>query len=391
VTETTPELSARLLSRIADIPAAEWDALAAAPGGAVHPFVRHAFFLALEQSGSVGGKTGWTPVHAALWDGDRLCGVAPLYLKTHSQGEYVFDHGWAEAYERAGGRYYPKLLCAVPFTPVTGPRLLAGGDAAAEAQLMGALPQIAAQLKTTSLHINFPDEDLWRRLGSEGYLLRQDQQFHWENAGYTCFGDFLAALSSIKRKNLRRERAQALEAGIEIEWVTGSDLREHHWDAFFEFYMDTGSRKWGSPYLTRNFFSLVSAAMPEQILLVMAKREGRYIAGALNFIGADALYGRNWGATEHHPFLHFEVCYYQAIDFAISRGLARVEAGAQGAHKLARGYLPTPTYSAHWIADPGFRRAVADYLKRERAAVSDHIDELAAHSPFRKGSGDVSG
>jgi hypothetical protein len=388
VTSQAPDLSARLFSRIAEIPPAAWDGLAAAPGEPVHPFVRHAFLLALEQSGSVGGKTGWTPAHVALSAGERLQGLAPMYVKSHSYGEYVFDHGWAEAYERAGGRYFPKLLCAAPFTPVTGPRFLTGGDAAAEAQLMAALPQFAAHFKASSVHVNFPDEGLWRRLGESGYLLRQDQQFHWENAGYTDFAEFLGALSSIKRKNLRRERAQALEAGIEIEWITGGDLREHHWDAFFEFYMDTGSRKWGSPYLTRKFFSLAGASMPEQILLVMAKREGRYVAGALNFIGADTLYGRNWGAIEHHPFLHFEVCYYQAIDFAIARGLRRVEAGAQGAHKLARGYLPTPTYSAHWIADPGFRRAVADYLKRERAAVAERIEELSERSPFRKGQPD---
>jgi hypothetical protein len=239
-------------------------------------------------------------------------------------------------------------------------------------------------MKVSSAHLNFVSAEVWERLGALGFLQRTDQQFHWENAGYSCFGDFLAQLSSMKRKNLRRERAQALEAGIEIEWVTGGDLREHHWDAFFEFYMDTGSRKWGSPYLTREFFSLVGAAMPDRVLLVMAKREGRYVAGALNFIGSDALYGRNWGAIEHHPFLHFEVCYYQAIDFAIARELKRVEAGAQGAHKLARGYLPVPTYSLHWIADPGFRRAVSNYLEQERAAVAEGIEELAAHSPFRK-------
>jgi uncharacterized protein len=376
--------TAQLHDRIAEIPAQVWDALACPPGAAVNPFVLHAFLAALEASGSVGGDTGWDPAHLTVSIDGRVAGAAPLYVKSHSYGEYVFDHSWADAYARAGGRYYPKLLCAVPFTPATGPRLLAAGDPDAEDLLARSLQQIAGQMKVSSAHLNFVSAEVWRRLGALGFLQRTDQQFHWENGGYSCFADFLGQLSSMKRKNLRRERAQALEAGIEIEWVTGSDLREYHWDAFFAFYMDTGSRKWGSPYLTRAFFSLVGAAMPERVLLVMAKRQGRYIAGALNFIGSDTLYGRNWGAIEHHPFLHFEVCYYQAIDFAISRGLKRVEAGAQGAHKLARGYLPVPTYSLHWIADPGFRRAVANYLSQEREAVAEGIEELAAHSPFRR-------
>jgi predicted N-acyltransferase len=305
-------------------------------------------------------------------------------MKSHSQGEYVFDHSWAEAYQRAGGRYYPKLLCAVPFTPVTGPRLLTGGDVAAESLLATSMQQVATKLGVSSLHINFPDEAVWQRLAGCGFLQRQDQQFHWENKGYKCFGDFLAELTSIKRKNLKRERSQALEAGIEIEWVTGSDLKEHHWDAFFEFYMDTGGRKWGQPYLTRKFFSLIGERMSAQVLLIMARRQGRYIGGALNLIGADTLYGRNWGTIEHHPFLHFEVCYYQAIDFAIAKGLKRVEAGAQGAHKLARGYLPNPTYSLHWIADPGFRKAVDRYLAEERIAVSQDIAAMREHAPFKK-------
>lgn len=376
--------TARLHDRIADIPAQVWDALACAPGQSVNPFVLHAFLKALEDSGSTGGDTGWDPAYLTVTVDGRIAGAAPLYAKAHSYGEYVFDHGWADAYARAGGRYYPKLLCAVPFTPATGPRLLAGGDPGTEDLLARSIQQITGQMKVSSAHLNFVPEDLWRRLGAQGFLQRTDQQFHWENAGYSRFADFLGQLSSMKRKNLRRERTQALENGIQIDWVTGSDLRETHWDAFFEFYMDTGSRKWGSPYLTRAFFSLVGAAMPERVLLVMARRGGRYIAGALNFIGSDTLYGRNWGAIEHHPFLHFEVCYYQAIDFAISRGLKRVEAGAQGAHKLARGYLPVATYSLHWIADPGFRRAVANYLTQERAAVAEGIEDLAAHSPFRR-------
>jgi hypothetical protein len=382
------QASARLHERIADVPAGVWDALACPDGAPVNPFVLHGFLKALEDSDSVGGDSGWRPAHLALSRGSSTVGVAPLYLKSHSYGEYIFDQSWAEAFQRAGGRYYPKLLCAVPFTPATGPRLLAGGDAETEDILAQTMRQFAAQMKVSSVHVNFVPEDLWQRLGAAGFLQRTDQQFHWVNEGYPTFDAFLSALSSMKRKNLRRERAQALEAGVTIEWVTGAELREHHWDAFFEFYMDTGIRKWGSPYLTRAFFSLVGAAMPERVLLVMASRAGRYIAGALNFIGSDTLYGRNWGAIEHHPFLHFEVCYYQAIDFAIARGLKRVEAGAQGAHKLARGYLPVPTYSAHWIADPGFRRAVAHYLEQERAAVAEGIDELAAHSPFRRGGSD---
>jgi predicted N-acyltransferase len=381
--------SARLHERISEIPAATWDALACPPGAAVNPFVLHAFLQALEDSGSVGGDSGWGPAHLALTIDGRIAGVAPAYLKSHSYGEYIFDQSWAEAYARAGGRYYPKLLCAVPFTPATGPRLLAGGDFEIETLLGRTLQQMVRQMKVSSAHINFADAAAADRLGAQGFLRRTDQQFHWDNNGYSSFNDFLNQLSSIKRKNLRRERAQSLESGITIEWVTGADLREHHWDAFFEFYMDTGSRKWGSPYLTRAFFSLVGAAMPDHVLLVMAKRGGAYIAGALNFIGSDALYGRNWGAIEHHPFLHFEVCYYQAIDFAIARGLARVEAGAQGAHKLARGYLPRTTHSLHWIADPGLRRAVAHYLDQERAAVAEGIAELAEHAPFRKDGGIV--
>lgn len=381
------DASATLHARIQDIPRAAWDALANPPGSAFHPFAAWDFLAALEESGSVGGRTGWRPAHVALRRGADLIGLAPAYLKAHSYGEYVFDQGWAEAFERAGGRYYPKVLCAVPFTPVTGPRLLAGGNLEAEGLLAEALKRAAQTHGLSSLHVNFVERPVWERLGAQDFLQRTDQQFHWTNAGYGCFADFLAALSSQKRKTLRRERAQALDAGITIEWATGRDLTEAHWDAFFAFYMDTGNRKWGSPYLTRTFFSLIGERMAEQVLLVLAKREGRYIAGALNFIGSGTLYGRNWGAIEQHPFLHFEVCYYQAIDFAIARGLGRVEAGAQGAHKLARGYLPTPTYSAHWIADPGFRRAVAHYLEQERAAVAEGIEDLAAHSPFRKPAG----
>jgi predicted N-acyltransferase len=296
----------------------------------------------------------------------------------------VFDQGWAEAFERAGGDYYPKLQVAVPFTPVTGPRLLTGGDTAAREPLAHAMMAFAEKLKVSSLHITFAEQDETESLRRLGFLERHDRQFHWHNEGYATFADFLAALSSIKRKNLRRERAEAVKAGIEIEWLTGSDLKEAHWDVFFAFYMDTGSRKWGSPYLTRKFFSLVGQSMADRILLVMAKRDGRYVAGALNFIGSDTLYGRNWGALEHHPFLHFELCYYQAIDFAIAKGLRVVEAGAQGAHKLARGYLPVRTQSAHWIAHAGLRNAVANYLSQERRAIGEEMDALADHAPFKK-------
>jgi predicted N-acyltransferase len=316
-----------------------------------------------------------------------LLGCAPCYAKTHSQGEYVFDQGWAEAFERAGGDYYPKLQVAVPFTPVTGPRLLARPGPQAEA-VRGALGDALAEITTaselSSAHVTFLTEPEWNALGKRGFLQRTDQQFLWENAGYATFEDFLGQLSSRKRKTIRRERKEALGPGIELCWLTGSDLTEEIWDAFFAFYMDTGSRKWGRPYLTREFFSLVGQTMRDQVLLVMAKRAGRWIAGAINFIGADTLYGRNWGAVEHHPFLHFEVCYYQAIDYAIAHKLKRVEAGAQGEHKLARGYLPHTTYSAHFIANPGLRRAVAEYLARERAYVQAAGEELAAAAPFRK-------
>jgi predicted N-acyltransferase len=310
----------------------------------------------------------------------------PCYLKSHSQGEYVFDHGWADAYERAGGRYYPKLQASIPFTPVTGKRLLVrpgGEQGEREALLLQAAVQVADRLGVSSLHVTFPTRAEWQLAGELSFLQRTDQQFHWRNEDYRSFDEFLAALTSRKRKAIRKERREALAGGIEIEWVTGRDLTEAHWDAFFAFYMDTGSRKWGSPYLTRTCFSLLGETMADRMLLVLAKRSGRYVAGALNVIGPDALYGRYWGGIEDHPFLHFEVCYYQAIEFAIAHKLVFVEAGAQGAHKLARGYLPVETYSAHYIADPALRRAVADYLARERLAVSHEIALLAGESPYR--------
>lgn len=366
---------------------AAWDACANPDGEPYNPFVSHAFLSALEDSGSAVRRTGWMPYHLLLEDGcGGLAGAMPMYLKGHSRGEYVFDRGWAEAYERAGGDYYPKLQVSVPFTPATGPRLLTRpgpGREEAEDRLLAGAVEVARRSGVSSIHWTFLPERQWTRLGAQGCLQRTDQQFHWHNRGYGSFDDFLADLSSRKRKMIRKERERALENGVEVEWVTGADLTEDHWDAFFAFYMDTGSRKWGSPYLTREFFSLVNERLPGDTLLVMAKRNGRYIGGALNFIGSDALYGRNWGAIEHHPFLHFECCYYQAIDFAISRGLARVEAGAQGEHKLARGYLPSKTYSAHWIANASFREAVADYLERERIYVDREVEALGEYSPFR--------
>jgi len=390
----TVELRIRIASSLAEVPSDAWDACAASStelstrGQVDNPFVSHAFLSSLEQSKSVGPRTGWQPQHliAETAEGDIL-GVAPCYAKGHSKGEYVFDQGWADAFERAGGDYYPKLQVAVPFTPVTGPRLLARPGETAEnvrGALGDALAEITKSNGLSSAHVTFLTKPEWDLLGARGYLQRTDQQFHWENAGYAAFEDFLTALNSRKRKTIRRERKEAVGPGITLHWLTGSDLTEEVWDAFFAFYMDTGSRKWGRPYLTREFFSIVGAAMADRILLVMAKRAGKWIAGAINFIGAEALYGRNWGAVEHHPFLHFEVCYYQAIEFAIHHKLARVEAGAQGEHKLARGYLPAPTYSAHYIAHAGLRRAIDDYLARERRYVEAAGEELAAAGPFRK-------
>jgi len=390
----TVELRIRIASSLAEVPAPAWDACAPSStefstrGQVDNPFVSHAFLSSLEQSHSVGGRTGWRPQHLiAETAGGDILGVAPCYVKSHSRGEYVFDHGWADAFERAGGDYYPKLQVAVPFTPVTGPRLLARpGEMAGSVRgaLGDALAEITRANNLSSAHVTFLTKPEWELLGARGYLQRTDQQFHWENAGYATFEDFLAALNARKRKTIRRERKEAIAPGITLHWLTGSDLTEAVWDAFFAFYMDTGSRKWGRPYLTREFFSIVGAAMADRILLVMAKRAGHFIAGAINFIGAGTLYGRNWGAIEHHPFLHFEVCYYQAIEYAIAHKFVRVEAGAQGEHKLARGYLPSPTYSAHYIAHAGLRRAIADYLARERSYVAAAGEELAAAGPFRK-------
>jgi uncharacterized protein len=374
------------------VPAADWDACALGPGSGdddpFNPFVSHAFLSSLEDSGCVGAKTGWTPVHVLVEDdAEKLLGAVPCYLKSHSMGEYVFDHSWADAYTRAGGHYYPKLQVSVPFTPVTGPRLLVSNGARASeirSYAIAGLRALRDQTGASSIHATFLQQDDLDAFAAQGFLRRDDRQFHWLNDGYRSFEDFLAALSSRKRKAIRRERRDALANDVSIEWITGRDITEAHWDAFFAFYMDTGSRKWGRPYLNRSFFSLIGERMAERVLLVMAKRGGRYIAGAINLIGDKRLYGRNWGCIEDHPFLHFEVCYYQAIDFAIARGLDRVEAGAQGEHKLARGYRPVITSSAHDIADPSLRRAVQAYLDQERLYVSEAAEELAKATPFKQ-------
>ena len=353
-----------------------------------NPFISHDFLSALEESRSVGARTGWQVQHLLATTADgTLVGAAPCYIKSHSRGEYVFDRGWAEAYERAGGDYYPKLQVAVPFTPATGRRLLVrpGPQAPVIRQTLArGLIELCRRDDASGVHVTFAIEPEFRSLGELGFLQRTDQQFHWQNQGYASFDDFLAALASRKRKTIRRERHDALESGISVHWLTGSDLTEEVWDAFFAFYMETGSRKWGRPYLTREFYSLIGEKMADRILLVMAKRAGRWIAGAINFIGSHTLFGRHWGAVEHHPFLHFELCYYQAIDYAIARKLPYVEAGAQGEHKIFRGYMPRTTYSAHYIANPGLRRAIADYLVRERAYVESVGAELAAAAPYRK-------
>lgn len=371
---------------MARIDRAAWNAIANPPGEAYDPFLEWDFLEACEATDCASPDTGWGPRHILAHDASgELVGGAPLYLKSHSRGEFVFDHSWADALHRAGGRYYPKLLCAVPFTPVAGRRLLAVGPHAPSIRraLARSMVEMAADAKVSSAHFNFLDEPTWRALGAEGLLLREDQQFHWFNRDYETFDDFLAVLSSRKRKMIRRERRLA-QQGLVIERISGADLTTKHWDAFFRFYMDTGGRKWGSPYLNREFFELLHERMADKCLLVLAMDGKRPVAGALNLIGSEALYGRYWGRVEDRPFLHFEVCYYQAIDFAIERGLARVEAGAQGEHKLTRGYEPTLTRSAHWIGHAGLRDAVAKYLDREREAVEDGIDELSAYSPFRK-------
>ena len=382
----------RVAQSIADFSRDDWNSLGGTSRASsdipYNPFLSYDFLLSLEESGCADRRTGWLGKHLRLEGPDgKLLGAVPCYLKSHSQGEYVFDHGWADAFEKAGGHYAPKLQVSIAFTPATGPRLLTlcGQDGGAIRQALAeGLKTLNDKLGTSSTHVTFAQEDDIAALDQAGFLHRTDQQFHFFNEGYGRYDDFLATLASRKRKALKRERREALADDIEIEWLTGRDITESVWDDFFAFYMDTGSRKWGRPYLNRTFFSLIGERMADDILMVMAKRDGRYIAGAINFIGADTLFGRNWGCVEDHPFLHFEVCYHQAIDFAISRGLKVVEAGAQGEHKLARGYLPVTTHSAHYIAHPDLRRAVADYLERERREVEMIGDYLEERSPFKK-------
>jgi predicted N-acyltransferase len=382
-----------VVPQIAEVPAEQWDACANPDPASFNPFIAHGFLKALEDAGTVGGRTGWTPRHLVLRDdAGEIKGCAPCYLKSHSQGEYMFDHSWADAFMQAGGRYYPKLQIAVPFTPVPGRRLLTppGPDAeAGEAMLAAAAAEIAERNGLSGVHITYLTEGEWSRLGAQGLLQRTNQQFHWRNNGYATFEDYLASLASRKRKATRKEREQALAGGLAVEWLRGREITEAHWDAFFAFYMETGSRKWGRPYLNRRFFSLLGAGtLGDSCLIMLAKRGRRPIAGSLHIVGGDCLYGRYWGAVEHHPFLHFEMCYYQAIDYAIRHGIPRVEAGAQGEHKLARGYLPTKTYSVHYIVDPALRRAIANFLVRERAHVDAACAELAEYAPYRKASPD---
>jgi predicted N-acyltransferase len=377
-------LTLSLHTAIADILAAEWDACA----GSDNPFVSHAFLSALEDSGSAGARTGWLPQHAALRnEAGALVAVAPMYAKSHSYGEYVFDHGWAHALERAGGDYYPKLQVAVPFSPVPGSRLLCRPGGGLSAAVLGtALAQACRELELSSVHVTFCTEAEWTALGQAGWLQRLGMQFHWENAGYASFEDFLAALSSRKRKVLRRERRDANASGLTFHALSGAEITERHWDAFYRFYTSTVDRKWGSAYLTRRFFSLLGERLGERVVLMLAENGGKPVAGALNLVGADALYGRNWGCRGDWPFLHFELCYYRAIDWAIAHGLARVEAGAQGRHKIQRGYMPKPTFSAHWIAHSGLRRAVADFVEHERRQVRAEMEALGEASPFRQDS-----
>ncbi|MEE9314343.1 MAG: GNAT family N-acetyltransferase [Rhizobiaceae bacterium] len=387
-------ITIRVVDSVEVIGKTAWDALARPNSSHIldksyNPFNSYNYYHSLEKSQSANRSTGWLGQHLVMETAEKeIIGILPCYLKNHSQGEYVFDHGWADAFERAGGNYYPKLQATVPFTPASGNRVLVGNgpDAPKRRLLMaGGLQEICDQLGVSSAHITFMEKGEWELLGEHGFLLRTDQQFHWLNDNYENFDGFLNALSSRKRKNIRKERETALkDTGITIEWLTGAQLNEEVWDTFFQFYTDTGSRKWGQPYLTRNFYTLIGETMADDILLIMAKRDGRYIAGAINFIGSHTIYGRHWGCIEDQPFLHFEVCYYQAIDYAIKHGLERVEAGAQGLHKLARGYMPQTTYSAHYITHPDFRRAIGDYLEHERQAVERESAAIADHGPFKK-------
>ena len=389
MTTQTP-LSVQIRRNVSAVAPEEWDACAD-PG---HPFVSHAFLHALEESGSATDESGWAPHHMTIEAEDgRLLAAAPLYLKFHSYGEYVFDHGWASAYERAGGRYYPKLQSAAPFTPVTGPRLLTRRDlreddpspATLKSSLVSAMARTCAGSQLSSAHITFPHEEDWEVCRDMGWLLRRGQQFHWRNDGYGRFDDFLGALASRKRKTIRKEREKANAQGVTLQLLTGDDLKPAHWDAFFRFYLDTSDRKWGSPYLTKDFFRQIGETMADRILLVMGEDDGRWVCGALNFIGDETLYGRNWGCRGDYAFLHFETCYYRAMDFAIERGLKTVEAGAQGQHKIQRGYMPTMTYSAHYIPNASFRAAVRQFLDEEKMMVEREMEALGDYAPYRKG------
>ncbi|MEM9343719.1 MAG: GNAT family N-acetyltransferase [Pseudomonadota bacterium] len=384
------QIEIEALGSLNDIAASDWDACACPEvvdgGRPLDPFTTHRFLHALEASGSVGPGTGWQPQYLVARNDDGVFGTAPLYAKGHSQGEYIFDHNWAHAYERAGGRYYPKLQMAVPFTPATGRRFLAkpGHETTAMAALTEGAVRVADRNSLSSLHVTFCTEAEALAGEALGLLRRTTQQFHWINDGYEDFDAFLASLSSRKRKNIRKERATAQQFGGTIHTLTGDAIRPEHWDAFWRFYQDTGARKWGTPYLTRAFFDIAQENLRDDMLLILAEREGMYVAGALNFIGRETLYGRYWGAIEDHPCLHFEACYYQAIDHAITHGMTRVEAGAQGSHKLARGYLPVPTHSLHWFPDSGFSKAVEQYLEAERSATDEEIEVLTSYGPFKK-------
>lgn len=391
MTEKTVEIQVH--GAISQIPAADWDACAcpeAATGvRALDPFTTHRFLAALEDSGSVGPGTGWHPQYLAAYQDGALIACTPLYVKSHSQGEYIFDHSWAHAYENAGGRYYPKLQIAVPFTPATGRRFLTkpGFEVTGTSALVQGAVQLAAQNEISSLHVTFCTEAEALAGEQMGLMPRTGQQFHWDNPGYSSFDDFLGSLSSRKRKMIRKERRTANGFGGQIRMLTGDQIEPQHWDAFWQFYQDTGARKWGSPYLTRDFFAIAHEKMRDDILLVLAERDGQPVAGALNFIGFETLYGRYWGCIEDHACLHFEACYYRAMDYAIDHGLKRVEAGAQGEHKLARGYLPVTTHSLHWVHDAGFAKAVQQFLTAERAAVEEDIEILTSYGPFRKDLG----
>ncbi len=379
----SPNLTATTVSHLNEVEKDAWDALANPPGQAYYPFGAWDFLEAMESSGSVRPETGWGPQHLLLHEGDKLVGAMPLYLKGHSRGEFVFDHAWADAYTRAGGQYYPKMLGAIPFTPATGPRLFAQ-TAEHKKGLATAAAQVTAQMQLSSLHITFPTAQDRDVLEDAGFLIRKGQQYRFEDQGFGDWQGFLDALASRKRKDLRKERERIKQDGLEIDWITGSEITEAHLDDFWVFYQDTGMRKWGSPYLTRTAFSLLAERMADKILLILARRDDRYIAGAFNMIGGDTLFGRYWGCTEHVPFLHFELCYYQAIDYALAHGLRFVDGGAQGEHKIARGYVPVATSSAHYITDPGFHDAVARYCREEASHVDSDLAYLSDFTPFKK-------